>query len=40
MDLANSFKIVVHYLLIGEMTNFGHQDKVIMVSALMYIVIY
>ena len=38
MDLGNPFEVVVHHLLIGGMTDLGHQDKVIMVSALVCIV--
>ena len=37
MDLGNSVKIVVHHLIIGGMTCFGHRDEFPMVSALVYV---
>ena len=37
MDLGNLFEIVVHYLLIGEMTYTGHRDGFPMASALLYV---
>ena len=40
MDVGNPFEVVVHYLLIGEMTNLDHQDGVPMVSALVCVVTY
>ena len=33
MDLGNLFKVVVHYLLIRGIIDFGHQDGFPMVSA-------
>ena len=36
MDSNNSLKVVVHYLLIGDMTTFNHWDEFPMVSTLMY----
>ena len=38
MDLDNSFKVVMHYLLIGKITSLGHQDGFPMVSPLVCIV--
>ena len=38
MDLSNPFKIEIHYLLIGAITGFVHQDVVPMVSALVCII--
>ena len=37
MDLGNLFEIVVHYLLIGEMTCSGHRDGFPMASTLLYV---
>ena len=34
MELGNSLKTIVHYLLIGEMTYLSHHDGILMVSAL------
>ena len=36
MDLGNPVVIVVHHLLIGEMTYLGRRDGFPMVSALVY----
>ena len=38
MKLSNSFKAIVHYILIGRMTGLGHRDEIPMVSALVCIV--
>ena len=38
MDLGNSFKVVVHYLIIGGMIGLSHLDGFLMVSALMCMV--
>ena len=40
MDVGNPFEVVVHYLLIGEMTNLDHHDGVPMVSSLVCVVTY
>ena len=37
MDIGNPIKTIVHYLLIGGMTCFGHQDGFPMVSILVYV---
>ena len=37
MDIGNLVKTIVHYLLIGGMTCFGHQDGFPMVSILVYV---
>ena len=38
MDLQNSFEVVVHYLLIRGMTNFGNWDEFPMVITLVFVV--
>ena len=38
MSLGNLVETVVHYLLIGGMDYLGHQDEVLMVSALVCMV--
>ena len=38
VDLSNLFKVVVYHLLIGGITSLGHQDRVLMVSALVFMV--
>ena len=38
IDLGNPFKVVVHYLLIRGMTDFGHRNGVPMVSILVCII--
>ena len=38
VDLSKTFKIIVHYLLIGGIVGLDYQDEVLMVSALMNIV--
>ena len=40
MDLGNPFEIVVHYLLIEGIKSLSHQDKILMVSVLMYMIAY
>ena len=40
MDLGNPFEIVVHYFLIEGMKSLGHQDMILMVSVLMYMITY
>ena len=40
MDLGNSFKAIVHHLLIGRIKGFARKDGVLMVSALVYMVIH
>ena len=34
MDLSNPFEVVLHHLLIGGMTDLGHWDEVLIISAL------
>ena len=36
MDLGNPVETIVHHLLSGGMTHFGHWDEFPMVSALVY----
>ena len=38
MDLGNPFEVVVHYLLIGEMTGLDQQNDIPIVSVLVYTV--
>ena len=38
MGLGNPLKVVVHYLLIGEITSLGYRDEFPMVSALVCMV--
>ena len=40
MGLGNPLEVVVHYLLIGGMTNLGYRNGFPMVSALVCIVTY
>lgn len=40
MDLGNPFEVIVHYLLIKGMTNFSHEDEILMVNTLVYMVIH
>ena len=38
IDLSNSLEVIVHYLLIGRMVGFGHQEEFTMVSVLACVV--
>ena len=40
MDLGNPFDVVVNNLLIGGMTNLGHQDEASVVRVLLCMVTY
>ena len=40
MGLGNTSKVILHYLLIKEMTCLGHQDEFSIMSSLMYMITY
>ena len=40
MDLGNSFKVIVSYLLMGRIVGLGHRDEIPIMSALVCMVIH